>query len=604
MKAAQAADTSSTNDNGIPHGRAARRYHIRDRRGKVIAIKERVDGPRGKQLQWLQPDGTPGLNGTPIAELPLYGTARLAKLPNDSAVIVVEGEKATEALWRRNYSAVGSVTGANTIPCDESLYVLLGHPVFLWPDADEPGREHMLHIATRLHAIGHHNVRMVVWSDAPPKGDAADFSGTDDELQTLFDAAEPVSHSTETSFTLTRLSDVTPSAIRSLWPSRVFLAKLNLLDGDPGLGKSLLILDIAARVSQQRPMPDGTDSDLNEARGVVLLSAEDDPADTIRPRLEAAGADLSRIVLLSSVRESDGQSRPPHLGDLEVLRAAISAVNAALVIIDPFMAYLPDERDSYRDQDIRRVLAPLAALAHETGVAIIVVRHLNKTANGNPLYRGGGSIGIIAAARSSLLVAPDPDDPDGRVRVLAITKSNLAAPSPSLRYRVIEKRPGVPGLEWLGESPQTAATLLAATADTRETQPELNAAATWLRELLAHGAMPAQRVLTDARHAGLAEKTLRRAAKQIGLKITKESFNGGWMWALPTDVPTKMAIDPKMVNSEMAILGKNGSAMDTGKTGNTMHPTLQALMEKGQRKWVQRGRGVRNMDSTNNPFDG
>src|SRR5262249_8218950 len=219
---------------------------------------------------------------------------------------------------------------------------------------------------------------------------------------------------------ITRLSDVTPQPVRWLWRGRIRIGKLTVLDGDSGLGKSLLSTDLAARISKARLMPDNTANDLRDPAGVVILSAEDDPSDTICPRLKATGADLSRIVLLAGLRDSDSV-RLPTLADLEAIRHAITLVNAKLVIIDPLMAYLPGRVDSHRDQDIRSSLAPLAALAAETGVAVLVIRHLNKTEGKNALYRGGGSIGIIGAARSGLLVAQDPEDEERRI--LAVTKS-------------------------------------------------------------------------------------------------------------------------------------------------------------------------------------
>jgi RecA-family ATPase len=124
--------------------------------------------------------------------------------------------------------------------------------------------------------------------------------------------------------------------------------------------------------------------------------------------------------------------RPPTLLDIDALRKAILEVGAKLVTIDPLMAFLPSEIDSYRDQDVRRGLAPLKDLAEETGAAIVLVRHLNKNQGGSAIYRGGGSIGIVGAARVGLLVAKDPDD--AQRRVLAVTKNNLPKEMPSLAF--------------------------------------------------------------------------------------------------------------------------------------------------------------------------
>lgn len=347
---------------------------------------------------------------------------------------------------------------------------------------------------------------------------------------------------------ITRLSEVTSCTVRWLWPGRIPLGKVTVRDGDPGLGKSLLSIGLAARMSTLQSMPDGAASDLSEPAGVVILSAEDDLADTIRPRLEAAGADLSRIVALTAIREGEDE-RLPTLLDLEAIRHEITHDNARLLIIDPLMAYLPSKVDSYRDQDVRRSLAPLAALAAETGVAVLVIRHLNKNGNGNALYRGGGSIGIIGAARSGLLVAKDPDDPDGERRILVSTKSNLAKLPSALAYRIAVTAENVPFLVWEGPTSHTAATLLAQQADGEE-RSALEEAKDFLRDVLANGAVPARGIQKQADQAGISYATLRRAKtalkviarKQEGF-FSKDKKSQQWCWMLPPSEPQPAAED-------------------------------------------------------------
>ena len=240
------------------------------------------------------------------------------------------------------------------------------------------------------------------------------------------------------------LSEVEPEQVEWLWPGRLPLGKLAVLDGDPGLGKSALTLDLAARVSAGLELPDGSRCG---PAGVVLLSAEDGLEDTIRPRLDAAGADTERIVALSMIGVGTRAERLVSLTqDLDAIEAAIRRVGAALVVIDPLMAFLTGKTDSHKDQDIRRALAPLAALAERTGAAVLIVRHLNKSAGGNALYRGGGSIGIIGAARAGLVVAPDPEDPERRI--LAANKHNLSGAAPSLVFRVEAAPNGAARVAW------------------------------------------------------------------------------------------------------------------------------------------------------------
>src|SRR5829696_6228563 len=261
-----------------------------------------------------------------------------------------------------------------------------------------------------------------------------------------------------------RLSDVAPESLRWLWKDRIPASKITVLDGDPGLGKSTLLCELAARISRGDPLP-GDDSEPAAPRGVLLFSAEDDVHDTIRPRIDAAGGDPQRIVFFVAVPDGSETGRPFALPrDLPILDAVVARVDAALVIFDPLVAFLPAGVSAGIDQHVRHALGALKASAERTGAAIVVVRHLNKSASANPLYRGLGSVGIIGAARSGLLAA-DPDDPDRRI--LALAKGNLARPPVSLAFR-LEDVPGatVARVVWDGESPWTAAELLDAQVQT------------------------------------------------------------------------------------------------------------------------------------------
>ncbi len=326
-----------------------------------------------------------------------------------------------------------------------------------------------------------------------------------------------------------RLCDVKPEPVSWLWPSRVPMGKFALLDGDPGLGKTLVTLDLAARVSRGLPLPDGAPT---APAGVVLMTAEDGLGDTIRPRLEAAGADLSRVLAVEYVPEANGGDHPPELpNDLPALEDAVGEVGAALVIIDPLVAYLAGATNANRDADVRRALAPLAALASRLGVAIVGVRHLNKTALGNPLYRGGGSIAFIGAARAGLLVSKDPDD-DSR-RVLAMTKSNLAPMARALSF-TIDGASGVPRVRWLGSSNHTAAGLLAAAAGDSDERSVMAEAVEFLRSALAGGPVPVNEIVRQARQLAVSERTLKRARAALHVHSRKLSgIGGGWVLELP-----------------------------------------------------------------------
>lgn len=328
-----------------------------------------------------------------------------------------------------------------------------------------------------------------------------------------------------------RACDVQPRAVEWLWEPWIPRGKITVLDGLPGLAKSTITLDLAARVTRELPMPDGAKG---ASGAVVMASYEDDPSDTIVPRFLAAGGDTKRFLLGDNVRTSEGLA-PLELPDhIDALEALVVDTGAVLAVIDPLMAGLAADVKSAVDHHVRRALAPLRSMAERTRAAVLVVRHLNKSSKvSDPVLRGGGSIGIIGAARAGLLVANDPDDPDRRV--LAISKANLAPSGhPSLGYRVVtDDAHGVGAIEWLGESRHEARDLLRDSDEPR--RGAVSDAVAVLHELLADGPVPAKEAKAYCLEAGIASRTLDRAKKQLGVRA-RPHLNGEqkrWIWELP-----------------------------------------------------------------------
>jgi AAA domain len=366
---------------------------------------------------------------------------------------------------------------------------------------------------------------------------------------------------------LVLVADVEREVVRWLWPGRIPRAKVTVIDGDPGTGKSTLTLTIAAKVTTGSPFPDGARPDRAD---VILLNAEDDVPDTIRPRLEAAGADLARCWVLPDVQpEPDRPPRPPELpADVDAIEGMVKDKQAALVIVDPLMAFLSGQVDSHRDQDVRRVMASLAYMAGRTRAAVLVVRHMNK-GQGSALYRGSGSIGIVGAARAGLLVAPDPDD-DSR-RVLAITKSNLAKMPQALAYRLVEDDLyGCARVVWDGASRHTANDLVRPPVDEDEA-PALAEAAGVLKEILSDGPLAAGNVKKLAAQAGVAERTLHRARKALGVTTRRQGFGQGayYRWSMPADPPQPMA---RGTHGQHAMDAMDAEVEDTGEHGRLPFP--------------------------------
>ena len=299
---------------------------------------------------------------------------------------------------------------------------------------------------------------------------------------------------------------------------------------------------------------------------VLVLTAEDGLADTVRPRLEAAKGDATHVHVLEGIHTQDGGLDFPGLpDDLPPICEGIEETEARLVILDPLTAYLGGAVNSYKDHDVRRALAPLAKVAEQTGAAVVVVRHLTKQTGGQAITAGGGSIGIIGAARSALLVAKDPDDSERRV--LAVSKSNLAKIPDSLSFR-LEDTNGWARVRWEGASVHTADRLVAVPSD-----PEEKSAVDEARELLADwlrdGPILQKEVQRLAREAGVSDKTLRRAKQASGVESVKGTGRGaGWMWQLPAGANAGASLYiPGQVATLPQKAGLNPCGDDTLKDG-------------------------------------
>ena len=232
------------------------------------------------------------------------------------------------------------------------------------------------------------------------------------------------------------LADVTAKPVEWLWPGMIACGKISIIAGNPGLGKSQITAAIAAIVTTGGHWPITGERCL--PGNVIIVSAEDDAADTIRPRLEAVGADLSRCSILDAVHEQkfDGEERIRSLSlqsDIGRLGQHLKMYGARLIVLDP-TAYLGGV-DSHKNTDVRAALAPLAKLAEEYGVAVVAITHLNKAVgSGEALMRVTGSLAFVAAARAAFVVTKDEDDPERRLMLPA--KNNLARDTLGLGFNL------------------------------------------------------------------------------------------------------------------------------------------------------------------------
>ncbi len=337
------------------------------------------------------------------------------------------------------------------------------------------------------------------------------------------------------------LDDVAPEPVEWLWEPRIAIGKLTLIIGVPGLGKSMITAYIAARTSQGGPWHPHTFR-RGKPGSVVLMSCEDGLADTIQPRLVAAGADLKRIHALVGAkykRESDNETEEVSIDlkrHLDTIEAAVeSTPDCRLLILDPISGYLAGI-DSHKDGEVRPILAKLAGLAEKQRIAIVAVAHMNKSATQAAIHRASGSTAFGAAPRAVFGVVQDPDDETGRRRLFLPIKVNLNDDRNGYRYS-ISKNPDnpAPTIIWLDEVNLRIDDVLGTRHEKGPEPVKRNEAIAFLKTFLGAGPKLANDVKATAKAAGIAEKTLRHAKTCLGIRAEKRC--GRSVWVLPQVAP-------------------------------------------------------------------
>lgn len=375
----------------------------------------------------------------------------------------------------------------------------------------------------------------------------------------------------------TTLADVQPERVSWLWPGRLPLGKVVTCDGDPSVGKSTVLVDIAARLSTGRPMPGETKAHV-PASDVVLMSAEDGLSDTVRPRLDAAGAEVARVHHFDGVQCYDDNGKPTGIAppaipaDLVALEQLIADTGAKLVVVDVLMAYLHGAVNSHKDQDVRRALSQLAAVAERTGSCIVLLRHLTKgSAGSSALYRGGGSIGVIGLARVGLTAGHDPADETGERRILAVAKCNVAEKAGSVAYTLVsDPDRGCARIEWLGESGLSADELVAPHQSAEE-RSAVDEAAEWLQSVLTDGPIQAAVLRGLAQNEGISWASLKRAKDKLGIEHKRDDKAKGRpsSWSLPITAQDTMSRNARAV---IGTSSEQGQQPESGHYGSRPEP--------------------------------
>jgi hypothetical protein len=345
-----------------------------------------------------------------------------------------------------------------------------------------------------------------------------------------------------------KIASVTAAAVKSepvRWASRrrIPVGEPTIIAGVPGIGKTQYAIGFCADATRGR-----LDGDLVEPVNAAYISAEDSITYTLAPRFLAAGGDPERIHFYRSKQGAHRGDEDPSLqlpNDIPLIDQWMQERDARILVLDPFVAMIPPSLNSHRDQHMRRAIAPLAHMCHKRKAVVLLILHLNKAQEGDALSRLSGSIGFGAAARSVLLFAPSPHDPDGEngnQRILAHTKSNLGRKAPSLAYRiearVVETANGpistsvaVPG----GETNISAGDLLGSAISSTEANARTEACDFLLAEL-ANGPVATKELRKRAEDAGHNWRTVERAKAALGIRSKKSGSS--WAWSLNTALHT------------------------------------------------------------------
>lgn len=325
----------------------------------------------------------------------------------------------------------------------------------------------------------------------------------------------------KTALKLIHMEDVQTRQVQWLWYPYIPYGKITVIEGDPGEGKTTLALTLAALLSRGQPLPCNEEIPY-EPIHIIYQTAEDGIDDTIKPRLEKANADCSKI------RVIDETEKELSMTD-ERLEQAIAETNTKLVILDPIQAYIGSDVDMHRVNEIRPVLKRLGVIAEKYGCAIVLIGHMNKASGSKSTYRGLDSIDIQATARSVLLVARIPDKPN--IRIMAQDKSSLVAAGDSIGFEISEDR----GFECIGPYDITVDELLAGKEG--RGRKKLDVAIAFIKEYFGtESEVSSNDIEEEATRKGIKRNTLLSAKKKMGITAGNRKTTDGtmyWTWILP-----------------------------------------------------------------------
>lgn len=448
------------------------------------------------------------------------------RLPRADIVVLADLDKKTGEPDKHAVLAAQSVTGRLAVPRFAE-----------GPSQDRKDFNDMM----RLH--GADAVRSVIEAGLVPRGSVS--------------SAPRIDEKPKPKVRLIRASTITPEPVSWVWDGHLARGKVHILGGKPAAGKTTLAIAMAATASTGGSWPDGT---FCKPGHVVIWSGEDDPADTLVPRLIAAGADLTRVHFVSEAFD-DKETVPfdpaTHLPGLAERLSVLQGV--ALLIVDPVVSAIAG--DSYKNAEVRRALQPLADLAASSDCAVLGITHFTKGTGGrDPVERLTGSLAFGAVARIVLVAAKTEDDAEASdgsnkpSRIMMRAKSNIGPDGGGFGYdleqRELTDHAGIitSVAKW-GEAVHGSARELLAEAEATDNSNGVSVteAMDWLRDLLANGPLEVTQIRAKATVSGHSWATVRRAQKKLAIDPQKQGMRGGWAWGLPRrcsqkpeDAPSKM----------------------------------------------------------------
>jgi putative DNA primase/helicase len=453
---------------------------------------------------------------------------------SDHPVYVCEGASDTAAMMTLGIDAVGIPMAGQ---CGAWLAQLLNdRHVVIVADADKAGANGTAKIVEALQGKAA-SIRVILPPNGAKDARTAVIAGAD-KAAFLSLAAESKPTKAASSVGATTgagplsvcMADVQTREVEWLWPGRIPLGRLTLISGEPDVGKSYLTAWLATRVSTGEAWPDGPSPE-REPGGALFINAEDPADDTMVPRVLAQGGDTKRIRFIPLL---DSDKCPWFsLADVSRLAATIQECEGCrLVVIDPVSSFLSGLDDS-KNGDIRGLLGPLARLAQEARVAIVLINHIRKS-GGSAINASMGSIAWVGACRAGWIVLRDPDDPSRRLFVPS--KNNLAPDQTGLAYTIV----GKPGrLQWAdGSIDESTNSILARAAvlgggGRAGAEEGDQRAREFLSARLAAGPVEGKIIIDAASKAGIGERALERACKTAGVIKRPGGYQRPSQWEMP-----------------------------------------------------------------------